>query len=99
MKVLMTLVLTLVLVGCAAGTGDSGSTIAEETTIYNAQEETTILKGGGDLRRPPDSTLSYGRREVTGSLGSYCWSYRGTMGCADAAGIPLPHEPQTLIVS
>ena len=97
MKVLMTLVLVLLVVGCAAGEGDAGSTVAEEETTSYKAEETTALKGG-DLRRPPDSTLSFGGREVRGRLGSYCWSYRGTMGCSDVAGIPLPHEPQTLTV-
>ena len=72
MKVLMRLVLVLLLAGCAAGRGDvaSSTTTQEETTAY--KEETTILTGG-DLPKPPDSTLSYGGREVKGTLGSYCW--------------------------
>jgi hypothetical protein len=86
MKVLVTLVLVLLLAGCAAREGGAGSTIAEE--------ETTVLKRGGDLRRPPDSTLSYGGREVKGRLGSYCW----TSMCADMAGIPVPRKQQTLTV-
>jgi hypothetical protein len=98
MRVLMTLVLMLVLAGCAAGRGNGGSTIAEAETTSHKAEQTTVHTGGGDPRRPPDSTLSHGRLEMTGSLGSYCWSYRGTMGCADTAGIPLPHNPPTLTV-
>jgi hypothetical protein len=84
-RVLITLVLVLVLAGCAAGQGDAGRTLAEETTARHAEEETTAQKGEDDLRRPPDSTLSYGGREVRGRLGSYCWSYRGTDGCFDVA--------------
>jgi hypothetical protein len=98
MKVLMTLVLVLLMAGCAAEKGDgAGSTIAEETTAY--KEETSAQNRGGNPRRPPDSTLSYGGREVRGSLGSYCWSYGGAQGCFDVGGIPLPHNPQTLTVS
>ena len=97
MKVLMTLVLVLVLAGCAAGEGDGGSTIAkEETAARSAGEETTVLGGGGRVR-PPDSTLSYGGQEVKGALGSYCWS-RGSSGlCADTAGV-WPGRKRTLTV-
>jgi hypothetical protein len=98
MKVLMTLVLVLVLAGCAAGKGNAGSTIAEEeTTAHNAQEETTVLEGGGNLQRPPESTLSYGGREVKGTLGSYCWSYGSSGVCADTVGQPRPKR-KTLTV-
>jgi hypothetical protein len=63
----------------------------EETTAL--EEETTVQQGAGDLKRPPDSTLSYGGREVKGSLGSYCW---GNM-CADTSLIVPPRE-KTLTV-
>ena len=98
MKVLMTLVLVLVLAGCAAGRGDGGSTIAkEETTARSAGEETTVLGGVGGRVRPPDSTLSYGGQEVKGAVGSYCWS-RGSSGlCADTAGV-WPGRKRTLTV-
>jgi|SRR5215212_7774843 hypothetical protein len=99
MKVLMTLVLVLVLAGCAAGKGNAGSTIAEEeTTAHNAQEETTVLEGGGNLQRPPESTLSYGGREVKGLLGSYCWYYGNSGVCADAFRILVPRKQKTLTV-
>jgi hypothetical protein len=93
---LLVVVLVLVLAACAAGQGSAGPTIAEETTSHNA-EETTVLQGGGDLRRPPESTLFYGGREVTGSLGSYCWSYGSSGVCADTAGQPPPKR-KTLTV-
>jgi hypothetical protein len=102
MKVIMTLVLVLVLAGCAAGQGGAGRTLAEETTANGTEEttaykeETTVLKGGGRVR-PPDSTLSYGGQEVKGELGSYCWS-RGSSGlCADTAGV-WPGRKRTLTV-
>src|SRR5829696_10236042 len=93
----LVVVLVLVLAACAAGQGSAGPTIAEETTSHNA-EETTVLQGGCDLRRPPDSTLSYGGREVTGSLGSYCWSYRRTNECVDVAGMTVSSKQNTLTV-
>ena len=97
MKVLMTLVLVLLLAGCAAGQGGAGQTPAEETTA-NGKEETTIQQGaGGNLPRPPDSTLSYGGQEVKGSLGTYCWFSDGSGGCADAPPITPPRK-RTLTV-
>jgi hypothetical protein len=103
MKVVMTLVLVLVLAGCAAGQGGAGRTLAEETTANGTEEttankeETTVLKEEGNLRRPPDSTLSYGGREVKGTLGSYCWNYGNSGLCADTAGVPPPKR-KTLTV-
>src|ERR687893_2767286 len=99
MRALMTLVLVLLLAGCAAGQGNAGRTPAEETTANGTEEttayieETTVQKRAGDLNRPPDSTISYGGQEVRGSLGSYCW---GNV-CADAA-YPVRPPKQTLTV-
>jgi hypothetical protein len=90
------LVLSFVLAACAAGEdgtgseGDAGTTVAEEETTVNGSEETTVLAGPGGIPDPPDSTLSYGGREVKGQLGSYCWNYRNSGLCADKAGIPPP---------
>jgi hypothetical protein len=96
MKALLTLALALLLAGCAAGQGSAGRSIAEETTAH--KEETTALQGGGDLRRPPESTLSYGGREVSGRLGTYCWSYGNGSVCADAWAPQVPRKEQTLTV-
>ena len=97
MKALMTLVLVLFLAGCAAGQGDgaSSTTTQEETTAY--KEETTALMGG-DLPKPPDSTLSYGGREVKGTLGSYCWGSSKSGVCADAVWPLIPSKRNTLTV-
>jgi opacity protein-like surface antigen len=95
---LAVVVLVLILAGCAAEQGGAGSTSADETTAQIAQEETTASLGGGALKRPPDSTLSYGGREVKGRLGSYCWSYRGTDGYFDVALMPVSPKQQTLTV-
>jgi hypothetical protein len=99
MKVLMTLVLVLLLAGCAAGGGDgAGSTnVEEETTARSAREETTVLKAEDNLRRPPDSTLSYGGQEVKGTLGSYCWTFGSSGMCSDAPPIKPPRK-KTLTV-
>ena len=94
MKHLMTLWVILLLAGCAAGQGGAGRTPAEETTA-NGAEETTIQEGAGDLKRPPDSKLSYGGQEVIGVLGSYCW---GNM-CADSVFIVPPHKMNLTVPS
>src|ERR671921_499543 len=100
MKVLMTLVLVLVLAGCAAGQGNAGRTPAEETTANGTEEttaykeETTIQKRAGNRARPPDSTLSYGGQEVKGVLGSYCTPTT----CYDVAAMPVSPKQQTLTV-
>ena len=88
MKALLTLVLALLVAGCAAGKGDgAGSATKQEVTTVNATEETTVYKEGNlhtvlDIPEPPDSTLSNGGQEVRATLGSYCWS----SGCADSFG-------------
>jgi hypothetical protein len=95
MKVFMTLVLVLLLAGCAAGRGDgAGSTTTEETTA--CKDETTVLTAG-DFPRPPKSTLSYGGREVKGALGTYCWSSGRMDVCGDAPTITPPRK-KTLTV-
>lgn len=97
MKVLIGLVLVLLLAGCAAGEGGADSTIAEEeTTTHSAREETTVLTAG-DFPKLPDSTLSYGGREVKGTLGSYCWSSGGGV-CVDAVWPLIPSKQKTLTV-
>jgi hypothetical protein len=87
MKFFMTLVLVLLLAGCAAGKGaGAGSTTTgqESTTHSAARGETTVLAGEEGLPQPPDSTLSYGGREVRGTLGTYCWNFSG--GSSASAG-------------
>jgi hypothetical protein len=53
--------------------------------------------------KPPESTLTLGRRTETGVLGTYCWeSVSGATeafaGCTDTAGIPIPPEDEALTV-
>ena len=99
MKALLTLALALLLAGCAVGQGNAGRTLAEETTANGPEEttvykeETTVLAGEEGLPRPPDSTLSYGGREVKGLLGTYEWP----SGFADAP-ILIPRKQKTLTV-
>jgi hypothetical protein len=107
MRVLMTLVLALILAGCAAERGDSAGSATkqdettadgtEETTVLN--EETTVLGLGPE---PPDSTLSYGGREVEGTLGSYCWSSgvssESMATCVDSSGPPIGSKQEKLTV-
>jgi hypothetical protein len=97
MKALMTLVLVLLLAGCAAGRGDAGRTLAEDATTANGTAETTIQQEAGGRMRPPDSTLSYGEQEVRGTLGSYCWSLRSSSLCADTFFL-VPPRKKTLTV-
>ncbi len=102
MKALLTLVLVVFLAGCAAGKGDGAgsattqgeSTVnaAEETTVYT--EDTTVLA----FPEPPDSTLSYGGREVQAMLGSYCWSSGQGSVCSDSIWPLIPGKRKTLTV-
>ena len=101
-RALTTLVLVVLLAGCAAERGDGAvldttqeKTTAdgtEETTVLN--EETTVLA----IQEPPDSTLSYNGREVKDTPGSFCW-FSGTSGaCGDATWPLIPGKQKTLIV-
>ena len=71
---------------------------ADERARAARQEEGTY--DSVDLVEPPEATLSFGGRTVTGSLGSYCWSSV----CADAAfpvdesGDFIPPDTKTLVV-
>ncbi len=97
MKALTKLVLVLLLAGCAAEQGNVGRTPAEEeTTAY--KEETTVQEGAGDLKRPPESTLSYGGQEVKGTLGTYCWTSDRRGECVDSTGPPVRSKEKTLTV-
>ena len=52
------------------------------------------VRGDGDLDKPPDSILAFRDQSETGEVGSYCY---GSV-CADAPGIPVPPEGETLVV-
>jgi len=100
MKALTTLVLALLVAGCAAGRDDgAGPATTQEEPTANATEETTVLQEETTVLatpEPPDSTLSDGGREVKGMLGSYCWSSRGSFGCADSIWPLIPSKRKTL---
>ena len=102
MKALMTLVLALLVAGCAAGRDDgAGSAPTQEEPTANATEETTVLKEETTVLatpEPPDSTLSDGGREVKGTLGSYCWSSGNSGTCVDSIGPPIGGKQETLPV-
>jgi hypothetical protein len=93
MKVLVTLVLVVLLAGCAAERGDgAGSATTQEEPTTNGTEETSVLA----ISEPPESTLSFGGQEVKGTLGSYCWSSGATFVCADSTGPPIGGKQDTL---
>lgn len=106
MKALMTLVLALLVAGCAAERGDgAGSATTQVEPTANATEETTILKEETTvlaISEPPDSTLSFGGREVNGALGSYCWSSGASSEslstCVDSIGPTIASKQETLTV-
>jgi hypothetical protein len=102
MKVLTTLVLALILAGCAAERGDgAGSATTQVEPTANGTEDTTVLKEETTvlaIPEPPDSTLSYGEREIKGALGSYCWSSGNSFVCADSTGPPMGGKQETLTV-
>src|SRR5918998_1123604 len=102
MKALLTLVLVVLLAGCAAERGDgAGSAPTQEEPTANGTEETTVLQEETTVLanpEPPDSTLSYGEREIKGALGSYCWSSGATFVCADSSGPPIGGKQEMLTV-
>ena len=75
--------------GCAAATGpnDTGRGEPTEARGENSTLPTTMM-----FPEPPGSTLSYGGETVEGGLGSYCWTWGGGGGCADAFAIILGEE-------
>jgi hypothetical protein len=79
------------------GNEDLPEATEEMTQATETTEETTVQQGAGDLKRPPDSTLSYGGQEVRGSLGSFCWMYGNRGLCADTMFITPPRK-RTLTV-
>ena len=81
----------------ATQTTEETTAYGEETTAYY-QEETTVLQGEDVLEEPPDSTLSFGGKEVRASVSaSFCWSTATTMGCFDGVAT-IPPRKQTLYV-
>jgi hypothetical protein len=70
-------------------------TATEETT---ALEETTVLQEEGGLEGPPDSMLSYGGREVMGTIGTYSWADGDGGIIADSFAIVVPPKKHTLTV-
>ena len=85
------------LVGCGGQAGEAPSE-------HSARDHTTTHKEPSGSTKPPQSTLSFGDRIVTGVLGSFCWRRttgeegEGVSGCFDAAGVPVPDEAKTLNV-
>src|ERR671916_997501 len=82
--------------GCAAATGpnDTGAGGPTKRGVdgpTEAREEPT-LPTTMMFPEPPGSTLSYGGETVEGGLGSYCWTWGGGGGCADAFAIILGDE-------
>ena len=102
----MTLVLALILAGCVAERGDgAGSATKQEEPTANGTEETTVLQEETTILafpEPPDSTLSYGGREVEGTLGSYCWSSGASSEsmatCVDSIGPTIASKQERLTV-
>jgi hypothetical protein len=96
---LIVTVVVLASAGCTGGGHNEDGGYSGETTASPEPTRRATTNREPSISRPPDSTLACGRRTVTGELGSYCWSSPGLPAtCADAAGIPLPREQQTLTV-
>src|SRR5918997_241765 len=78
--------------GCAAATGPDDAGGGEPTKRggpTEARGEEPTLPTTMMFPEPPGSTLSYGGETVEGGLGSYCWTWGGGGGCADAFAIIL----------
>jgi hypothetical protein len=79
------------LAGCGSQTG-------KEPSDHPARQQRAATNEEPSSSEPPESTLSFTDQTVTGELGSYCWSSGSPATCADAAGIPVAREQQTLTV-
>ena len=106
--------ITFSLAGCAAWQTARGSEqqdrvrrdhqrpkppVEESTAVRREAREGTAKPAMPQISEPPESTLAYDGRTVTGEIGSYCWSSAGLPPtCADTAGIPVAHEQQMLTV-
>ena len=91
--------LTVALVGIIFFVAGCGSQTGEAPSDHSARQQRAATNEGPSISEPPESTLSFRDRTVTGELGSYCWSSPGSPAtCADAAGIPVAREQQTLTV-
>lgn len=81
--------------GCGIGGGGAGQPGGDGNGGMSVETSPkTTDNGTGLADRPPESTLSFGGRTVTGALGSYCW---GSV-CVEAAGIPVPPQKDTLTI-
>jgi hypothetical protein len=89
--IVASIVVALALVGCGGQAGQAPSDSGAQDRTGSNEEPS--------ISRPPDSTLAYGGRTVTGELGSYCWSSPGSpAACVDAVGIPVAREQHALDV-
>ncbi len=77
--------------------GGCGRQAAEAPSDPGAQDHATTSEEPSGSR-PPQSTLSYGGRTVTGVLGTYCWGSPSGGICADAVGAQVAEEGETLAV-
>ena len=91
-KLVALIAIVFFLAGC-------GSQAEEAPSDHSGAQQRTATNEELSISKPPQSTLSFGGRTVIGEIGSYCWSSPGSPAtCADAAGIPVAREQQTLTV-
>ena len=78
---------------------ECGSQAEKAPSDHSGGQQRTATNEEPSISKPPQSPLSFGGRTVIGEIGSYCWSSPGSPAtCADAAGIPVAREQQTLTV-
>lgn len=92
----------IVLGGCTGVGGEDGEYLGGTSSDTGPADPTGVGEAPSGPK-PPESTLTLGKRTKTGMLGSYCWesvsgATEAATGCADATGIPVPREDEALTV-
>lgn len=89
---------TLVLAGCVPGASPPSDTTQEDLGAATSGTTAETTRSRSSPNKPPDSTLGFGARSVTGELGSYCWSSESSAVCVDAVYPLVPSAEKTLAV-
>lgn len=85
--------------GCSQGASPANDPPRERVGAVSVRETSgEPAAPPSSVAEPPDSALGSGDRDVTGELGSYCWSSGSGGSCVDAVYPLVPGKEKTLAV-